>query len=115
MLTAISRYGVRLAPETEDLFKQCEAKGELIEGPHIAQFERAFEARLGAGTAIATSYGRMAFYHMVKALDLPPGCAFRARCAHATEVCAVAPDMRPMGASGQAGRCHHPLGLQAQP
>ncbi len=49
------------------------------------------------------------------ALDLPPGCAFRARCAHATDVCAVPPDMRPMGASGQAGRCHHPLGLQAQP
>ena len=41
MLTAISRYGVRLAPETEDLFKQCEARGELIEGPHIAAFERA--------------------------------------------------------------------------
>ncbi|HEY7170532.1 MAG TPA: aminotransferase class I/II-fold pyridoxal phosphate-dependent enzyme [Vicinamibacterales bacterium] len=71
MLTAISRYGVRLAPETEDLFKQCEAKGELIEGPHIAEFERAFAARLGAGTAIATSYGRMAFYHIVKALGLP--------------------------------------------
>jgi peptide/nickel transport system ATP-binding protein len=49
------------------------------------------------------------------ALDLPPGCAFRARCAYATSVCAVAPEMRPMGASGQAGRCHHPLGLQAEP
>ena len=49
------------------------------------------------------------------ALDLPQGCAFRARCAHATDVCAVAPDMRPMGASGQAGRCHHPLGLRVQP
>ena len=49
------------------------------------------------------------------ALALPPGCAFRARCAHATEVCATAPDMRPMGASGQTGRCHHPLGRQARP
>jgi dTDP-4-amino-4,6-dideoxygalactose transaminase len=73
MLTAISRYGVRLAPETEDLFKQCEAKGQLIEGPHIAAFEQAFQARLGAGTAIATSYGRMAFYHIINALALPAG------------------------------------------
>jgi peptide/nickel transport system ATP-binding protein len=48
-------------------------------------------------------------------LDLPPGCAFRARCAYATEACATAPEMRPMGAAGQAGRCHHPLGLRDEP
>jgi peptide/nickel transport system ATP-binding protein len=48
------------------------------------------------------------------ALDLPPGCAFRARCAYATDVCAVAPEMLPMGASSQAGRCHHPLGLRGE-
>ena len=48
------------------------------------------------------------------ALDLPSGCAFRARCAYATEVCATAPEMRSMGASSQSGRCHHPLGLRVQ-
>src|SRR5204863_1084439 len=37
------------------------------------QFERAFAARLGAGRAIATSYGRMAFFHILQALDLPAG------------------------------------------
>jgi peptide/nickel transport system ATP-binding protein len=42
-------------------------------------------------------------------LDLPPGCAFRPRCAYATDACAVAPDMRPIGAVGQAVRCHNPL------
>jgi peptide/nickel transport system ATP-binding protein len=46
------------------------------------------------------------------AIDLPPGCAFRARCAYATDICAVAPEMRPMGAGSQSGRCHHPLGLR---
>ena len=49
------------------------------------------------------------------ALELPTGCAFRARCAYATDVCATPPEMRPMGASGQSGRCHHPLGTRAQP
>ncbi|HET7033143.1 MAG TPA: ABC transporter ATP-binding protein, partial [Casimicrobiaceae bacterium] len=48
------------------------------------------------------------------ALDLPPGCAFRARCAYATDICAAAPEMRPMGASSQSGRCHHPLGLRGE-
>jgi peptide/nickel transport system ATP-binding protein len=48
-------------------------------------------------------------------LDLPSGCAFRARCPYATDACAVAPEMRPMGASEQAVRCHHPLGLREQP
>jgi peptide/nickel transport system ATP-binding protein len=49
------------------------------------------------------------------ALDLPSGCAFRARCSYATEACAVAPEMRPMGAIGQAVRCHHPLHPLASP
>ena len=47
-------------------------------------------------------------------IDLPPGCAFRVRCGFATDACAVAPEMRPMGskASGQSARCHHPLGIE---
>ena len=73
MLTAISRYGVRAVPETRAIIRRCEARGELIQGPEIAQFERAFEERLGSGTAVATSYGRMAFFHILRALDLPAG------------------------------------------
>jgi peptide/nickel transport system ATP-binding protein len=49
------------------------------------------------------------------ALELPAGCAFRARCAYATEVCAAAPETRPIGAIGQAARCHHPLHPEASP
>ena len=44
-------------------------------------------------------------------LDLPAGCAFRERCARASDACATMPPMRPVGAAagGQAVRCHHPL------
>jgi perosamine synthetase len=73
MLTAISRYGARVLPDTEQLVARVKARGEFIEGPQIARFERAFEQRVGSGTAIAASYGRMAFYHILKALDLPAG------------------------------------------
>jgi dTDP-4-amino-4,6-dideoxygalactose transaminase len=73
MLTAISRYGARVLSTTEDIVAGCKARGELIRGPDIAKFERAFEQRLGQGSAISASYGRMAFYYVLKALDLPPG------------------------------------------
>ena len=42
-------------------------------------------------------------------LDLPPGCAFRARCARATPSASVSPAMRPVGGAGQTVRCFHPL------
>jgi perosamine synthetase len=70
---AVSRYGARVLPDTQQLIARCRAREELIQGPRIAEFERAFEARAGRGRAIATSYGRTAFYHMLEALDFPPG------------------------------------------
>src|SRR5689334_25315755 len=75
MLTAISRYGARVLPDTEELVARSKARGEFIQGPHIAQFEAAFAARAGLepAHAVAASYGRMAFYYILKALDLPPG------------------------------------------
>jgi perosamine synthetase len=73
MLTAISRYGARVIPDTEALAARLKSRGEYIQGPHIAEFERAFEARIGGGHAIAASYGRMAFYYILRALNLPPG------------------------------------------
>jgi peptide/nickel transport system ATP-binding protein len=39
--------------------------------------------------------------------SLPSGCAFRERCAHATDVCASAPAQTVE--DGRAWRCHHPL------
>jgi perosamine synthetase len=73
MLTAISRYGARVFPETEDLVASCRARGEFIQGPQIAEFEAAFARRAGSGTAITAAYGRIAFHYILKALDLPPG------------------------------------------
>jgi perosamine synthetase len=73
MLTAISRYGARVLPETEDIVARLKARGEFIQGPQIEEFERAFEQRAGHGTAISAAYGRIAFYYMLKALDLPAG------------------------------------------
>jgi len=76
MLTAaISRYGARVLPNTQQLIAACKARGEFIRGPQVAEFEAAFAARHGLdpSTAITAAYGRMAFYHILKALDLPPG------------------------------------------
>jgi perosamine synthetase len=73
MLTAISRYGARVLPDTEEIVARTKARGEFIQGAQIAEFERAFERRAGSGRAIAASYGRMAFYYILKALDLPAG------------------------------------------
>ena len=40
-------------------------------------------------------------------LNLPPGCAFRARCARATERCQQEPDLSVFG-EGRSTRCFHP-------
>jgi dTDP-4-amino-4,6-dideoxygalactose transaminase len=75
MHSAISRYGARVLPNTEQLAAACKARGEFIEGPQIQEFEAAFAQRhaLDPASAITAAYGRIAFYYILKALDLPPG------------------------------------------
>ena len=75
MLTAISRYGARVLDNTEEIAAGCKARGEFIQGPHIAEFEAAFARRHGMEPphAVTASYGRMAFHYILKALDFPPG------------------------------------------
>ena len=75
MLTAISRYGARVLSNTEEIAAGCKARGEFIQGPQIREFEAAFARRAGVdpSQAITTSYGRVAFYYILKALDLPAG------------------------------------------
>jgi perosamine synthetase len=73
MLSAIPRYGARVVPNTIQTIEAAQARGQLIEGPQIAEFERAFAERVGARHAIATSYGRMAFWYLLRALDVPEG------------------------------------------
>ncbi len=71
--SAISRYGARVFHETEDIVAACKARGEFVRGPQIEEFEQALARYVGGGTAVAAAYGRMAFYYILKALDLPPG------------------------------------------
>ena len=73
MLTAISRYGARVLPNTQQIIAECQRRGELVRGPKIKEFEETFARRLGRGRAISASFGRMAFYYILKALGLPPG------------------------------------------
>jgi dTDP-4-amino-4,6-dideoxygalactose transaminase len=73
VLTAISRYGARVIPNTEQIVAALESRGRLIEGPEIAAFEQAFARRLGLTRATSASYGRMAFYYLLEALNLPKG------------------------------------------
>jgi peptide/nickel transport system ATP-binding protein len=47
-------------------------------------------------------------------LELPPGCAFRSRCAYATADCEQDPQMRALGAPGQSARCFHPLSANTE-
>jgi perosamine synthetase len=73
MLTAVSRYGARVVSNTEEIIADCRKRGELVRGPQIAEFEAQFAARLGVPRAMSTSFGRMAFYYILRALDLPRG------------------------------------------
>ena len=44
-------------------------------------------------------------------LDIGPGCAFRARCTYATEICTQTPEMTPIGARDHTLRCFYPLAV----
>jgi dTDP-4-amino-4,6-dideoxygalactose transaminase len=73
MVKAISRYGVRVIPNTMQVIDELKQKGQIVDGPHVAAFERAFASRFGHTRAVTTSYGRMAFYDILRAFDFPPG------------------------------------------
>ena len=73
MLEAISRYGPRVLPNTQQIVSQCRNRGELVRGPQIQEFEDWFSQLMGGGHSISASYGRMAFHYILKALELPAG------------------------------------------
>jgi dTDP-4-amino-4,6-dideoxygalactose transaminase len=73
MTPAISRYGTRVIPNTQEIVADLDRRGELVEGPHLAAFAAAFSARVEGFPAIPASYGRMAFYYILRALQFPPG------------------------------------------
>lgn len=72
-LRTIARYGVRSVPGEEREVVASFRRGEAIEGPAIREFEESFAAYHYMDAAITASYGRMAFYYILRALDLPVG------------------------------------------
>jgi dTDP-4-amino-4,6-dideoxygalactose transaminase len=74
-MAAIARFGSRVVPETDRIIRECRARGHMVQGPHLEQFEQEFARLLGSGhvRTCSTEYGRMALYFILKALDLPPG------------------------------------------
>ncbi|MDQ3907933.1 MAG: aminotransferase class I/II-fold pyridoxal phosphate-dependent enzyme, partial [Acidobacteriota bacterium] len=72
-LRTIARYGVRSTPGDEKEIVAAFRRGEAVAGPAVAEFEGRFAAYHGAAHAVAASYGRMAFYYILRALDLPEG------------------------------------------
>jgi perosamine synthetase len=71
MIRTIARYGVRHVPGCMLTALKTVIRGEGLRGPSIQEFEKQFAAFHGMQHAISTSYGRMAFYYILKALDLP--------------------------------------------
>jgi dTDP-4-amino-4,6-dideoxygalactose transaminase len=74
-MAAIARFGTRVVPELSQIIRQCRERKELVQGPHVEEFEQEFARLLGSGhvRTCSTEYGRVALYFILKAMDLPPG------------------------------------------
>ena len=72
-LRTIPRYGARSVPGDEKEVIAAFRRGEAVEGPAIREFEERFAAYHYMDQTIATSFGRMAFYYLLRAFDLPVG------------------------------------------
>ena len=72
-LRTISRYGARSVPGDEQEIIAAFRRGEAVEGPAIAEFEERFAAYHYVDQAVAASFGRMAFYYILRALAMPRG------------------------------------------
>src|SRR5947209_6133582 len=70
-LRTIARYGVRSVPGEEKEVVAAFRRGEAVEGPAIKEFEERFAAYHYMDYTTAASFGRMAFYYILRALDLP--------------------------------------------
>src|SRR5713226_8364004 len=73
MMRAIARYGVRSVPGDEKEIIAAFRRGEAVEGPAIAEYESRFSEYHGMRHAISASFGRMACFYILRALDLPAG------------------------------------------
>ena len=72
-MAAIGRFGTRVVPRLTEIIQECRSRGQLVQGPHIEEFEHEFGRVLGSGhvRTCSTEYGRMELYFILKALQLP--------------------------------------------
>jgi perosamine synthetase len=73
MMRTIARYGVRSVPGDEKEIIAAFRRGEAVAGPAIAEYEGRFAEYHAMEYATAASFGRMACYYILRALDLPAG------------------------------------------
>src|SRR5207302_10106615 len=71
MIRTIARYGARHVPGSMLPALKAVVRGKGLRGSSIQEFEQQFAGYHGMQHAISASYGRMAFYYILKALDLP--------------------------------------------
>src|SRR6476620_8643952 len=74
-MAAIPRFGTRVVPDIQHIIQECRERKQLVQGPHIEEFEQEFARILGSGhvKTCSTEYGRTALYFILKAMDFPPG------------------------------------------
>ena len=73
MMRTIARYGVRSVPGDEKEIVAAFRRGEAVEGPAIAEYEGRFAEYHRMDHALTASFGRMACYYILRALELPAG------------------------------------------
>ena len=73
MIRTIARYGARHVPGSMVAALKAIARGEGLRGPYVQRFEKRFAEYQSMRHAISASYGRMAFYYILKALELASG------------------------------------------
>ena len=73
MMRAIARYGIRTIPGDEKEIVAAFRRGEAVEGPELKEFEGRFAQFHGMRHAMSASFGRMAFFYILRALELQPG------------------------------------------
>ena len=73
MMRTIARYGIRSVPGDEKEIVAAFRRGEAVEGPAIMEFEGRFGEYHRMEHAVSASFGRMACYYILRALELPAG------------------------------------------
>jgi len=73
MKSAIPRYGARYVAGSVQSALDALKNGHGVQGPQIRRFEERFAEYHQIKEAVTASFGRMAFYYILRAFDFPAG------------------------------------------